>query len=117
MAPISNLGANWDVGNGYIQGEVSYPDGYNALDKKRIWHMHLKGMSCASGLKACTENIAGQGQNDLVGQFKALLRDGYDDTMSLECEFKAPGLTHLETTKRSLEGVLRAMVAATGGNS
>ena len=22
--------------------KFSYPDGYNALDKKRIWHMHFK---------------------------------------------------------------------------
>jgi sugar phosphate isomerase/epimerase len=116
-APAPNLGFNWDVGNGYTRGEVSYPDGYNALDKKRIWHMHLKGMVCATGLKNCSESIAGEGQIDLVGQFKALIRDGYEETMSVECEFEAPGLTHLETTKRSVEGVLRCMAAATGGNS
>jgi L-ribulose-5-phosphate 3-epimerase len=114
MVPAPNLGANWDVGNGYIEGEVSYPDGYNALDKKRIWHMHLKGMICHPGLKDCTECIAGQGQNDLVGQFKALLRDGYQGTMSVECEYKAPGLTHLETTKQSVAGILKAMHAAVG---
>lgn len=114
MVPAPNLGANWDVGNGYVEGEASYPDGYDALDKTRIWHMHLKGMSCRSGLTACTENIAGHGQNDLVGQFKALLRDHYQGTMSVECEFEAPGLTHIETTKRSVEGILRAMNAAVG---
>jgi hypothetical protein len=32
--------------------------------------------------------------------------------MSLECEFEVPGLTHLETTKRSLEGLLRIMGTA-----
>ena len=36
-----------------------------------------------------------------MGQFKQLLHDGYQETMSLECEFKAPGLTHTETTERS----------------
>jgi sugar phosphate isomerase/epimerase len=117
MVPASNLGANWDVGNGYMQGEISYPDGYRVLDKKRIWHMHLKSMTCQPGLKACSEAIAGQGQVDLVGQFKALLRDRYNGTMSVECEFEAPGLTHLETTKRSVEGVLRAMAAAVGERS
>jgi sugar phosphate isomerase/epimerase len=109
MAPARNLGANWDVGNGYSHGEVSFPDGYNALDKKRIWHMHLKGIKCGAHLKNCSETFAGQGQVDLAGQFKALLRDGYNETMSLECEFKAPGLTHLETTKRSLEGLLKVI--------
>jgi L-ribulose-5-phosphate 3-epimerase len=112
IAPAPNLGANWDVGNGYWAGEVSYPDGYNALDKKRIWHMHLKGVACGTEFKHCTETLAGQGQNDLVGQFRALVRDGYQETMSLECEFETPGLTHLETTKRSLEGLLRVTATA-----
>ena len=107
LAPAPNLGANWDVGNGYSQGELSFPDGYDALDKKRIWHMHLKGIACAAELKNCKEDLAGQGQIDLAGQFKALIHDGYQETMSLECEFKAPGLTHLETSRRSLQGLLK----------
>jgi len=106
LAPARNLGANWDVGNGYSQGEVSFPDGYSTLDKKRIWHMHLKGIACAGQLSNCKESLAGESQIDLVGQLKQLLHDGYQETMSLECEFKAPGLTHLETSKRSLEGLL-----------
>jgi sugar phosphate isomerase/epimerase len=112
MAPARNLGINWDVGNGYWHGEVSYPDGYNALDKKRIWHMHLKGVTCDSNLKNCSETLAGQGQVDLAGQFRRLVQDRYQETMSLECEFEVPGLTHLETTKRSLEGLLRIIGTA-----
>lgn len=112
MAPARNLGANWDVGNGYSKGEPSFPDGYNALDKKRIWHLHLKGMKCGANLKSCSETFAGEGQIDLVDQFRALLRDRYQETMSLECEFRSPGLSHLETTKRSLESLLRVMASA-----
>lgn len=117
VAPAANLGINWDIGNGYTHGEISYPDGYDALDHKRIWHMHLKGMKCDAGVKNCKETFAGEGQIDLTGQFKRLLQDGYEGTMSLECEFKTPGSTHLETTKRSLDGLLRAISAATGNNS
>lgn len=113
--PAPNLGANWDVGNGYIQGEVSYPNGYDQLDKARIWNMHLKSMQCQSGLKHCSEMVAGQGQVDLVGQFKALLRDGYHESMSVECEFSLPGLSHQATTTRSVQGVIRAMEEATSG--
>ena len=109
MTPSPNLGYNWDVGNGYTHGEVSYPDGYNLLEKSRIWHMHLKGMTCAAGLKDCRETFADEGQIDLAGQFRALLRDHYDGTMSLECEFQAPGMTHLQTTRRSMEGLLRVV--------
>ena len=54
-------------------------------------------------------NLCDLGQIDLKGQFQALLRDGYNETMALECEFKAPGLTHTETTKRSLDGLLKVM--------
>jgi L-ribulose-5-phosphate 3-epimerase len=112
MAPASNLGINWDVGNGYWHGESSFPDGYNTLDKKRIWHIHLKGVTCEAKLKNCSETFAGQGQIDLVGQFRKLVRDEYRETMSLECEFIAPGLTQIETTQRSLEGLLRDMATA-----
>jgi len=111
-APAANLGANWDVGNGYWQGEASFPDGYNALDKKRIWHAHLKGVHCGGNFQNCSETLAGKGQNDLVGQFKSFLQDGYHETMSLECEFELPGVSHLETSERSLASLLRAMTAA-----
>jgi len=109
LAPAPNLGVNWDVGNGYWGGEASFPDGYNALDKKRIWHMHLKGVTCENNLKNCAETFAGQGQIDLAGQFRQLRRDGYQGTMSLECEFVASGLTHLRTAERSLEGLLKLL--------
>lgn len=105
--PHPNLGANWDVGNGMWRGEKSYPDGYNALDKNRIWHMHVKGVSCGNG--KCEESFSDEGQIDLAGQFKALVRDNYQETMSLECEFKAPGMDHQQTSKRSMEGLLRVL--------
>ena len=79
--------------------------------------MHLKGIACHANLKNCVETVAGEGQVDLVGQFRQLLRDGYQETMSLECEFEAPGLTHLETTKRSLEGVLKALSKAVASDN
>lgn len=112
MAPLRNLGYNWDVGNGYEHGEVSYPDGYDALEKSRIWHMHLKGMQCGPGFTHCHETFADEGEINLVGQLRALLRDHYDETMSLECEFRAPGMTHEQTTRRSMEGLLRVVARA-----
>ena len=130
LAPAVNLGANWDVGNGYWHGEVSYPAGYAALDKHRIWHMHLKDVPCGaaptakekaeafrkqgtrvSGRSKCQTAIVGTGQVDLAGQLRALLRDGYEGTMSLEPEYEAPGVTHFEATRRSLEGLLDIMAS------
>jgi sugar phosphate isomerase/epimerase len=109
MTPAVNLGYNWDVGNGYEHGEVSYPDGYSALDKSRIWNIHLKGMQCEPGRKQCEETFADKGVIDLAGQLRALLRDHYNETMSLECEFSAGGMTHQQTTERSMRGLLRVV--------
>jgi len=109
LAPAPNLGYNWDVGNGYDRGEVSYPDGYNALEKGRIWNIHLKGMHCQSGLKQCEETIADSGEIDLVGQMRALRRDNYNESMSLEGEFNAFCLNDPQTTERSLQGLLRVV--------
>jgi sugar phosphate isomerase/epimerase len=108
----SNVGANYDTGNGMWLGEVSYPDGYKTLDPKRIWNMHLKGAECAPNFKDCKETFADQGQIDMKGQLTALLRDRYEGTMSLECEFKDPNLTSTETTRRSLDGLLKVMAEA-----
>jgi sugar phosphate isomerase/epimerase len=107
-----NVGANYDIGNGLWLGEVPYPDGYRALDPKRIWNMHLKGAQCAPNFKDCKETFADQGQINLKGQLQALLRDGYQGTLSIECEFKAPDLSQTATTERSLEGLLKVMSEA-----
>jgi sugar phosphate isomerase/epimerase len=108
----ANAGANYDTGNGLWLGEGPYPNGYKALDLKRIWNMHLKGAQCGANFKDCHETFADQGQIDMKGQLQALLRDRYEGTMALECEFKAPGLDHMETTRRSLDGLLKVMSAA-----
>ena len=114
----SNVGANWDIGNGLWLGEVTYPDGYKNLNPKRIWNLHLKGVQCGEGFKDCKETFPDQGQIDLVGQLRALLRDRYRETISIECEFKAPGLNQLETTQRALAGMLKIISeAATEHNS
>jgi len=109
-----NVGANWDVGNPYFGGEVAFPAGYDVLPKDRIWHVHLKGVACEATGNRCQEAFADQGIIDLVGQLRALRRDHYTGTMSLECEYRAPGMSHLQTTQRSMEGLLKvaAMAAA-----
>ncbi len=109
LVPAANFGANWDIGNGYWQGEVSFPDGYHLLPKHRIWHMHLKDVRCDAGLKKCDTVVVGQGQVDLRGQVRALIADRYEGTMSLEPEVEAPGMTHEEATERSLVALLKIM--------
>ncbi|MHB8653986.1 MAG: sugar phosphate isomerase/epimerase family protein [Terriglobia bacterium] len=133
LVPAANFGANWDVGNGIAHGEVSYPDGYAALDKNRIWHMHIKDIHCGAAATSkefaeafkkkkervvekskCHTAIVGTGQVDLLGQLRALLSNNYQGTMSLEPEYEAPGLTHFEATRRSLVALLKLMARAAG---
>jgi len=131
LVPNANFGANWDVGNGYWHGEVSFPDGYALLNKKRIWHVHLKDVRCGdsaakqrkaeawrlkggpeSQTSNCHTTLVGEGEVDLLGQLRALLRDGYQGTMSLEPEYEAPGINHQEATRRSLEKLLKIVTTA-----
>ncbi|MGA3323074.1 MAG: sugar phosphate isomerase/epimerase family protein [Terriglobia bacterium] len=107
-----NVGANWDVGNPWFGGEASFPSGYDLLPKNRIWHMHLKRVACEAPGKQCLDAFADQGSIDLVGQLRALRRDKYTGTMSLECEYHAPGMSHLQTTQRSMEGLLKVAALA-----
>jgi L-ribulose-5-phosphate 3-epimerase len=130
LVPNINFGANWDVGNGYWHGEISFPDGYALLDKKRIWHVHLKDVRCGdpaakqpkaeawrlkSGPETETPNchtaLVGEGEVDLLGRLRALLRDGYQGTLSLEPEYETPSLSHQEATRRSLEKLLKIVAA------
>jgi sugar phosphate isomerase/epimerase len=131
LVPNANFGANWDVGNGLWHGEVPFPDGYALLDKKRIWHLHLKDVRCGhstagqskseawrlkGGLESQTSNchtaLVGEGEVDLLGQLRALRGDGYQGTMSLEPEYETPSVTHQEATRRSLETLLKIMATA-----
>src|ERR1041385_8757698 len=128
LVSADNFGANWDVGNGYWHGEISYPVGYSFLPKNRVWHMHLKDVRCGQTAAAqqkseawrlkggqgteqspCHTAIVGTGQVDLAGQLRALLKDRYSGTMSLEPEYAAAGVSHQEATTRSLENLMKLM--------
>ena len=115
FVPAPNFGANWDIGNGYWQGEVSFPDGYRLLPKHRIWHMHMKEVRCDAGFKKCETVVVGAGQVDLAGQIRALVSDGYEGTMSLEPEVESPQMTHLGATERSLKALIGIMNKALAG--
>ena len=86
--------------------------------KRRAYGIRcLKGFQCGSNFENRAETPAGKGQNDLVGLLKSYLNDGYQETMSLGCEFELPGLSHMETSKRSVEGLLQAMSIAAGARN
>ena len=104
----SALGLNWDPGNAYDAGETPFPNGYELLDKSRIWHMHLK--DCVPGKKGDVEWAPiGGGKIDFVGQFRALIRDGYTGTLSLETHYLNAAKNKEASSRESMEGLLKVI--------
>ncbi|PWU07896.1 MAG: sugar phosphate isomerase [Verrucomicrobia bacterium] len=106
-----SLGLNWDPGNAYDAGETPYPDGYAGLDKARIFHMHLK--DGAPGPKGQVEWAPiGSGKIDFVGQFRALIKDGYKGTMSLETHYLNAAKDKEASSRESMDGLLKVIKQA-----
>jgi sugar phosphate isomerase/epimerase len=88
--PNKNFMINWDPGNAAALGETAFPDGYAKVPKERIGHMHLKDVQKKPdgtfGWAAM-----GKGIIDYTEQFKAMMRDGYRGTMSLETHWTGGG--------------------------
>jgi sugar phosphate isomerase/epimerase len=79
-----NFMLNWDPGNSAtFPGDVPYPIDYDMLPKHRIGHCHCKDTIRLPNGKAEWAPVGG-GIIDWVGQFKALVRDGYHYAVSLE---------------------------------
>ncbi len=101
-----SLGFNWDPGNAYAAGELKpFPDGYNPLDKKRIWHVHLKDVEGTGD----TWRPIGGGKIDYVGQFRAILRDGFTGTMSLETHYLNAAKDKEASSRESMDGLLKVI--------
>ncbi len=86
MAAINHpaLGVNWDPGNAFMAGDISYPDGYQAI---RPWvrHIHFKDAEVDSQGR---RRYALHGQIDWAGQIQALACDGYDGYISIETHLR-----------------------------
>ncbi len=99
----------WDPGNAVMLGEYPYSVGYAAV-KGYFAHLHIK--DTRKNAKGELEWApVGAGLCDWIGQFQALRRDGYDSTMSLETHYKRPDGNKLESTRESLEGLLKVIKA------
>ncbi len=102
------FGLNWDSGNAFAAGEhAPYPDGYAPLDQKRIWHCHLKDAHLENGRSVWRP--IGSGAIDFVGQFKALLADGYNETLSLETHYSNAAHNKEQSSRESMTGLLEAI--------
>jgi len=98
-----NFKLNWDPGNAASLGEIAYPEGYSHLPKDRIGYMHCKDVVKGADGKYAWMKM-GAGIIDYVGQYRALKRNGYRGTVSLETHWRGAG-TPEESTRQSMAGM------------
>lgn len=103
-----NLRGVWDPGNAVMLGETPFPDGYEAV-KGLFPHMHIKDARKNPANGRMVWAPVGGGIIDFKGQFEALHRDHYTGTMSLETHYRRPDGNKLESTRESLEGLLKVL--------
>jgi sugar phosphate isomerase/epimerase len=101
-----HLRGNWDPGNAAMLKEIPYPDGYLHV---RGWfsHVHVKDVKEDSRSGELRWAPVGGGFIDWRGQLEALRRDGYEGTMSLETHYRRPDGNELESTRESLQGLMK----------
>ena len=84
-----NVGVTWDPNNAGQWREQSYPDGYRKLDPARIFHVHLRDYKRGSNGQVEWARV-GDGEFDNLGQIRAMLKDGYKESFTLETHWKHP---------------------------
>ncbi len=103
-----SLRGNWDPGNAAMLHEMPYPDGYREV-RGLFSHMHVKDVRRDNKTGELSWAPVGGGLIDFRGQFRALREDKYDGTVSLETHYRRPDGDRLESTRESLEGLLRIL--------
>jgi L-ribulose-5-phosphate 3-epimerase len=94
-----NVGVNWDSLNGVPLGEKPFPDGYNAVQKDRIWNVHVKGKSLLDYPE----------HQDWPALLTALERDGF--TGRLELETHIFGNEQVAASHASMKELMRLLKA------
>jgi sugar phosphate isomerase/epimerase len=102
-----NVGLAWDPNNASESGEQPFPAGYRMLDPARIFHVHLRDFRHNAAGKVEWAAV-GQGEFDNLGQIRALLKDGYKETFTLETHWRDPRGA-MYSTETSLKGLLKVV--------
>ena len=98
----------WDPGNSFALGETPFPDGYE--DVKGLFpHMHIKDARTNVQTGQLIWAPVGGGAIDFKGQFRALREEQYRGTMSLETHYRRPDGKKVESTRESLDGLLKIL--------
>jgi L-ribulose-5-phosphate 3-epimerase len=109
----SNVGITWDPNNAGESGEKSFPDGYRKMDPARIFHVHLRDYVHQADGKVVWAAV-GTGEFDNVSQIRALRKDGYTGSFTLETHWRDPkykGDPHVNrySTETSLKGMMQVI--------
>lgn len=102
------LRGTWDPGNSVMLGEVPYPDGYREV-RGLFSHMHFKDVKKDPQTGKLSWAPVGAGLIDYRGQIAALRKDSYQGTMALETHYLRADGNKLESTRESLEGLLKLL--------
>jgi sugar phosphate isomerase/epimerase len=103
----------WDPANAVILGETPFPDGYRALPRDRVAHVHAK--DCRVRDFKPEWGLLGDMDVDWTGQLDALLADGYRGWVSLETHWRGPNGDKLQGSRlcgERLHELLRRAAAA-----
>jgi sugar phosphate isomerase/epimerase len=103
-----HLRGTWDPGNAVTLGEVPYPDGYREV-RGLFVHMHFKDVKKDPPTGKLVYAPVGAGDVDFPGQIRALREDNYRGTLSLETHYLRADGNKLESTRESLEGLLKLL--------
>ena len=90
----------WDPGNCFEAGEEPYPKAWDQLDHSRIGHLHLKDARGKSW------EPVGKGEIDFAGQFEALKKMNYSETMSLETHYRNAQKDRYTSSVESMNGLV-----------
>ncbi len=102
-----SFGAIWEPNNSARSGGMSFPEGYRMIDTARIFHIHLRDYRRVASGKYEWCGV-GEGEFDHVGHFRALLKDGYRETLSLETHYQMEG-SKMKASEFSMRGLLKAI--------
>jgi sugar phosphate isomerase/epimerase len=102
------LGITWDPNNAAQGGETPFPDGYRKMEPARIFHVHLRDYKHEDGKVVWA--AVGDGEFDNVAQIRALLKDGYKGTFTLETHWRDPkDKRPVHATEISLAGMMKVI--------
>ncbi len=106
----ANVGMLWDPLNGTTTDEKPYPDGYNLIDKSRLFHVELKDLGIDPATGEHHTVAVGDGVLPYTEIFEALARDGYQGVISMETHFSIDG-SREKASRRSMQGIVKALAA------